>query len=903
MYQLKKVSFAFLCLFVLFSMTMNTPIMTMAASDDQQIKPKVAIIQSDESNGKVQLFADSSESSNVIRLLDDGTQITVLEEEEAFSYVEYLDEEGTGEVLNGYVMNEYIADKEKDTKKTDHSGETDKENDEAQKEDEGNVEADIDDSTELTDDKQDADDTNEESNEKQASEDPDKSDSDPDETPAEESKKSDEDPDATPAEESDESDENPDATPEKSDEDHDAATREKEDVSKAEKTDPKTKKARTFKMNTKKDMTGIALSSPTNVYTKTSTDSKVLKSYKKGHQLKYKSHSSNWYEATVIINGKHVTGYIYKDDVENFSSKQTDYKGIALKNPTNVYSSASTNSKVLKSYKTGHILKYKSLTSDWYEATVIINGKRVTGYIHKNDVENFSDKQVDLKGFAYKNPTNVYASASTSSKVLKSYKKGHVLKYKSATANWYEAKVILNQKLVTGYIKKQDVANIDPKNQVKLRGVGLNKTNYVYETPSAKAKKIKSYTKGSVLQIRTYSKNWFEATVYVNGKKQTGYFKKSDIEIVNQVQKTMQGYALKTTTRVYAKASRDAKVQKSYKYGSKLKFKSFTKNWYEATVYVKGEPKTGYIHADDISFEKVEAKKKVVNKTKYNLTLDEAVNQQMKTNPQTDKNYAYVSKSWIGANSKVTADVLNVRPAPNVSRAPIGSLTNGTKVKILGEVNGWYQIEYVSSSWVDASAFDVLYYLDPANFANDSKQMFQFLDLSKASSVSKQELNSLLKGKGTLQGQAQAFIDAGVKNNINDLYLVSHALLETGNGMSELAQGVKYNGTTVYNMYGVGAYDGCAVSCGAQTAYNEGWTTPYKAIVGGAKFIGNNYVKAGQNTLYKMRWNPASMESRGGASHQYATDIGWASKQINTMYNLYQQLNSYILFLDIPSYK
>ena len=80
-----------------------------------------------------------------------------------------------------------------------------------------------------------------------------------------------------------------------------------------------------------------------------------------------------------------------------------------------------------------------------------------------------------------------------------------------------------------------------------------------------------------------------------------------------------------------------------------------------------------------------------------------------------------------------------------------------------------------------------------------------------------------------------------------------------------------------------------------------GWTTPEKAIIGGAEFIGKNYINNityKQDTLYKMRWNP----SKPG-EHQYATDIGWASKQVSSMYNLYNMLTSYRMELEIPKYK
>jgi len=174
--------------------------------------------------------------------------------------------------------------------------------------------------------------------------------------------------------------------------------------------------------------------------------------------------------------------------------------------------------------------------------------------------------------------------------------------------------------------------------------------------------------------------------------------------------------------------------------------------------------------------------------------------------------------------------------------------------------------------------------------------------LSKPSNTSATVLNNYLEGKGILEGQGQAFIDASKQNGVSDIYLMSHALLETGNGTSALATGIEVNGQTVYNMYGIGANDGCALECGSQRAYDEGWFTPYDAIIGGAEFIGNSYIKAGQNTLYEMRWNPAGMEGYGYATHQYATDIGWATKQVSSMHNMYNELGVSNLVLDIPRY-
>ena len=329
--------------------------------------------------------------------------------------------------------------------------------------------------------------------------------------------------------------------------------------------------------------------------------------------------------------------------------------------------------------------------------------------------------------------------------------------------------------------------------------------------------------------------------------------------------------------------------------------------------------------AEEVTLSRIASAIKGIDYTSYDISLNQAVQLQLQlTNPppQTDKHYAYVSKAYI-ENNKVTADVLNVRTGAGTAYKVIGQLSGGTSVKILEEVNGWYRIEFRSSEFVNASKEDVLYYLDPTNFLDDAQQRFQFLNLARVSGASATLLNDYLRGKGILRGHGQTFIEASLLHGVNDIYLLSHALLETGHGQSELANGVEVgkdkNGKlvlvtssnrknltdikTTYNMFGIGANDGVALRNGAIRAYEEGWFSPREAIIGGAGFIGNNYVKAGQNTLYKMRWNPAAMALNNKASHQYATDVGWASKQTRIMYNLYQEIGINTFYLDIPEYK
>ncbi|MCY7866520.1 glucosaminidase domain-containing protein [Bacillus spizizenii] len=287
-----------------------------------------------------------------------------------------------------------------------------------------------------------------------------------------------------------------------------------------------------------------------------------------------------------------------------------------------------------------------------------------------------------------------------------------------------------------------------------------------------------------------------------------------------------------------------------------------------------------------------------IMKTNYNLSLRDMVQKQMTVSPQTD-GAAYVSLTYINtATSTVTADVLNIRSTPAVIPTNvIGQFKKGDKVKIISQTNGWAKINL---GWRNASSDEVVQYVDPNNFSRDSKYYFQFLKLSQTAGLNVTEVNQkVLAGKGILTGKAKAFIDAANQYGINELYLISHALLETGNGTSDLANGLTYNGKKVYNMYGIGAYDSNPNYYGAKYAYEQGWFTQEAAIIGGAKFIGSSYIHNtayNQDTLYKMRWSST-------ATHQYATDIGWAYKQVNRMYSLYSLLDGYTLYFDVPEYQ
>lgn len=263
----------------------------------------------------------------------------------------------------------------------------------------------------------------------------------------------------------------------------------------------------------------------------------------------------------------------------------------------------------------------------------------------------------------------------------------------------------------------------------------------------------------------------------------------------------------------------------------------------------------------------------------------------------------------------------NVFEGTNSTSHIFGSRQANAEVVILKEVTGtswrgsnkWYEITF--GAWRNAKQNDVVPVLNPNN--ND---IFQHLVLSTSAGVSVTQINKLLNGRGILHGKGQTFIDAGLMHSVNEVYLISHALLETGNGQSTLATGIEVgrnssgnlelvttsnrgrltNIRTTYNMFGIGAVDSDPYRQGAFRAYNEQWFTPEAAIIGGTKFIGSRYIhnSHNQNTLYKMRWNPANP-----GFPQYATDMEWAIKQIFNIKRLYDELEDPILHFDIPRYR
>ncbi|WP_066228881.1 SH3 domain-containing protein [Heyndrickxia sporothermodurans] len=681
-----------------------------------------------------------------------------------------------------------------------------------------------------------------------------------------------------------------------------------------------------------------------NMRNKAATNGTIIAKLAKGAKVTVLSESKGW--SKIQANGK--TGYVSskfltdkkvqsKPKEKTPAKTVTKYVDVDTDSTLNMRSKASTSGSIVAKLKKGTKVTVQSESNGWSKITA--SGK--TGYVSSKYL---TDKNTQSK--PTKNPPkqttptktvtkyvevdagstlNMRNKASTSGSIVAKLKKGTEVTVLSESNGW--SKITANGK--TGYVSSQylvtskQTETTTPKtkyvNIASVSGISM------YASPSTNASVIVNIGKGVAVLVYSESNGWSKIKVY----DQIGYVKSELLSatkpISNNNDQGNQNGGVATGTIMYvnvdagtnlnmrSSASTNGTIIGKLTRGTAVTFLSESNGWAKITA----NGKTGYVSAKFLTTELQNANKdSKTTYSEYNLTLDEMVKIQMAANPQTDNKYrTYIREDALKLNSssKPTVGVVqgsgwNVRGGAGTNFWSVGQVSKGTSLTILSSVKGsdgytWYEVKY-NKTWVNASPDDIKYYLDPSNFVNDPIKSLQFINLSKTTNVQAAEVNDrILSGKGILSGKASSFITAGNKFGINEMYLISHALLETGNGKSTLANGVKVNGKTVYNMYGIGAFDSDPVKAGANFAYNAGWFTPEQAIIGGAEFIAKGYINAGQNTLYKMRWNPDAASSSRKATHQYATDIGWAVKQIAQIHNLYSLVSSYSLIFDIPVYR
>lgn len=241
----------------------------------------------------------------------------------------------------------------------------------------------------------------------------------------------------------------------------------------------------------------------------------------------------------------------------------------------------------------------------------------------------------------------------------------------------------------------------------------------------------------------------------------------------------------------------------------------------------------------------------------------------------------------------------------------------------------WYNPDN-ETGWYQANAQLIAYYMDPRNFLNE-QHIFMFEALSydektqTLDGVKKIILGSFMDDveiTNTTDEKilyAQAFINAGQIADVSPYHLASRTVQEVGkngsgstSGTYKAKDGTDYSG--YYNFYNIGAtassdpignglkYATGATSTNAQKErYLLPWNSQYKAIVGGAKWIGYGYINNNQDTLYYQKFNVVNKVW----THQYMANVMAPASESVTIKNAYSNLrildNSFTFI--IPYYK
>ena len=641
---------------------------------------------------------------------------------------------------------------------------------------------------------------------------------------------------------------------------------------------------------------GTVTASSLNVRSGPSTSYTVVTTVKKNDKVNILQSSNGWYkiETSSGKQGWVSSSYISASNSNtNNSTNNNTQSNIAIVNTDglNFRNGAGTSYSIIKVLNKGEKVEVISESNGWSK---VKHDSRL-GYVASQYIDkattNYTIKEVNTDGL------NVRTGPSTSYATIGKLNKGTRVEVISESAGW--SKINYNNKTAyvsSGYLKAVSTSTPDTKpedttqqyKEIKVVNTdGLN----VRKGPSTSYESIGKIDKGTSVEVISESDGWSK----INYKNTTAYVatRYLDKKSTNTEDTTQQYKEIKvvntdglnvrkgpsTSYESIGKIDKGTSVEViSESDGwSKINYKNTTA--YVATRYLdkissneQVPPVVGGENAENVS-----------GATIYYKALN------------------YTLQNHIDAQYKKALEGGNVISS-SISRMSEELTTSMPQ----------------SRAFVTPSKADLEYYLNPKNFTNSDKGMMQFLRLDTyKGGITESELNSYLNslpkvnGKNTVfYNQGKAFINAAQKYDIDLVYLVSHAMWETGYGKSVLAQGqtiTSYKGkpldkpVTVYNFFGIGAIDKSANVSGAEASYSNGWTSIEKTIEGSAKWISANYIKSSkynQNTIYKMKFNYDYIW------HQYATDVNWSngiSGIMNNIISMYDTASN--LEFEVPDYK
>ena len=209
-------------------------------------------------------------------------------------------------------------------------------------------------------------------------------------------------------------------------------------------------------------------------------------------------------------------------------------------------------------------------------------------------------------------------------------------------------------------------------------------------------------------------------------------------------------------------------------------------------------------------------------------------------------------------------------------------------------------------NWYVASREVIKYYMDPRNFLG-SDTVFSFMlqgyDPSKQTEAG---VRKIVKGTFLNTNDYVSYIMKAAKETSYSPYVMASKILQEigrNNGNSPFISG-EYPGLKgYYNYFNINATGNSTeekIKKALTYAKEHGWDTREKAIIGGAEFCSDGYIKAGQNTYYYMDFN---IKNPNRIWHEYAGAIHDASSKGKILSSAYTSDKSSVVSFSIPVYK
>ena len=684
------------------------------------------------------------------------------------------------------------------------------------------------------------------------------------------------------------------------------------------------------------ELLGIITSETLNVRSGAGSNFEVLYMVKKNDKVTVTDTSNGWYK---VKNSEDKEGWVSSKYVSISESSETvsrsssyDQKEVNT-NGLNMRSGAGTSYRVITTLNKGTKVDVISESNGW--SKIKYDGR--LGYVYSTYLDNIKPSYTNTTTkIVNTDSLNVRSGPSTSNTIVGKLSKGTKVSVISESNGW--SKILYNNKecyvssryLNSGSSSSDNSNNNLSNNTVKeTKEVNTDSLN-VRSGPSTSHSKIGTLSKGTKVSVISESNGW--SKILYNNKEayvSSQYLSKissgstGDNTSSNTVKETKEVNtdSLNVRSGPSTSHSKIGTLSKGTKVGVISESNGWSKVLYnDKEAYVSSQylSKISSGSTDDNTSSNTVKETKEVNTDSLNVRSGPSTSHSKigtlskgtKVGVISESNgwskilyndkEAYVSSQYL---SEVSSDSGNIGSSSTDIDA--GAFGQGTVSDlILGYTFEQHLSKQVSVSesgynranGSKATRSQIEEKLNPSKVISSSSYgKLQFLRIDRyTDGITANELNKFLNSKvsssNVFYNKGQQFIDAAKKYDIDVAYFVAHCMWETGYGSSTLAKGqtlTSYKGqalskpVTVYNFFGIGAYDGTANLSGAETAYKYGWTSVDATIEGSANWIATNYIKHSsykQNTVYKMKWNYGS--------HQYATDINWCNGIASVMNNL-----------------